>query len=137
MAPPVIPECLCTSLAVSWAFYVDTLGFEILYERAAEKFIMLEREGAQIMLQETGAAREWTAAPLEPPLGRGVNFQIEVADVDMLYTHVQQKLPLQVFLPIEEKWYRVNEAERGNRQFIVQDPDGYLLRFFQDLGRRG
>jgi len=22
----------------------------------------------------------------------------------------------------------------GNRQFLLQDPDGYLLRFFQDLG---
>jgi len=24
----------------------------------------------------------------------------------------------------------------GNRQFVVPDPDGYLLRFFQDLGER-
>jgi len=26
--------------------------------------------------------------------------------------------------------------EAGNRQFIVADPDGYLLRFFSDVGRR-
>jgi hypothetical protein len=24
----------------------------------------------------------------------------------------------------------------GNRQFVVIDPDGYLLRFFTSLGRR-
>ncbi len=24
----------------------------------------------------------------------------------------------------------------GARQFLVQDPDGYLLRFFQSLGQR-
>jgi hypothetical protein len=40
-----------------------------------------------------------------------------------------------VFLALEDKWYRQNNRMVGNRQFIVQDPDGYLLRFFQDLGR--
>jgi hypothetical protein len=35
---------------------------------------------------------------------------------------------------VEEKWYRVNDQETGNKQFLVQDPDGYLLRFFEDLG---
>jgi hypothetical protein len=39
-------------------------------------------------------------------------------------------------MPMEEKWYRANDTQLGNRQFIVQDPDGYLLRFFQDLGTR-
>lgn len=37
---------------------------------------------------------------------------------------------------MEERWYRVNEQETGNRQFVVADPDGYLLRFFEDLGLR-
>jgi hypothetical protein len=37
---------------------------------------------------------------------------------------------------IEEKWYRANDVELGNRQFIILDPDGYMLRFFQDLGER-
>ena len=37
---------------------------------------------------------------------------------------------------MEERWYRVGAEARGNRQFWVQDPDGYLLRFFQDLGLR-
>ena len=36
----------------------------------------------------------------------------------------------------EERWYRQGEAERGDRQFVVEDPDGYLLRFFSDLGER-
>ena len=37
---------------------------------------------------------------------------------------------------MEEKWYRKNDKEVGHKQFLVQDPDGYLLRFFQDLGIR-
>jgi hypothetical protein len=37
---------------------------------------------------------------------------------------------------MEEKWYRADNVYVGNRQFIVQDPDGYLLRFYQHLGTR-
>jgi len=27
-------------------------------------------------------------------------------------------------------------VEAGNRQFVIADPDGYVLRFYEDLGRR-
>ena len=49
---------------------------------------------------------------------------------------------------MEERWYRVDVAERGgrwqttgpteagNRQFVLADPDGYLWRPFRDLGVR-
>jgi hypothetical protein len=37
---------------------------------------------------------------------------------------------------METRWYRIGRIERGNRQFVVADPDGYLLRFFEDLGER-
>ena len=43
----------------------------------------------------------------------------------------------QIYKPIYEKWYRVNDYYLyGHRQFLIQDPDGYLLRFFQELGTR-
>ena len=41
-----------------------------------------------------------------------------------------------VILPIEESWYQRDATLLGNRQFVVQDPDGYLLRFFENLGTR-
>jgi len=41
-----------------------------------------------------------------------------------------------VFLELEDRWYQQNELEFGNRQFLIQDPDGYLLRLFEDLGSR-
>ena len=37
---------------------------------------------------------------------------------------------------IEDKWYRADDIEIGNRQFIVLDPDGYMLRFAEELGER-
>jgi hypothetical protein len=36
----------------------------------------------------------------------------------------------------EEKWYRTGAAEAGVSQFLVQDPDGYLIRPQQALGSR-
>ena len=41
-----------------------------------------------------------------------------------------------LFLPLEEKWYRRDDVEIGVRQFIVQDPDGYLLRLSEGIGTR-
>jgi hypothetical protein len=35
-----------------------------------------------------------------------------------------------------DAWYRIGELEVGRREFLVQDPDGYLLRFAEDLGTR-
>ena len=40
------------------------------------------------------------------------------------------------FLKLEEVWYRAGTSETGVRQFLVQDPDGYLVRFSQSLGQR-
>lgn len=34
-----------------------------------------------------------------------------------------------LFLPLEDRSYWVGTEENGNRQFVVADPDGHLLRF--------
>ena len=36
----------------------------------------------------------------------------------------------------ETKWYRVGSEEAGVEQFLVTDPDGYLIRFQSSCGRR-
>lgn len=134
---PMTPELLCSSIEVSLAFYTKILGFSIQYARPENGFAMLERQGSRIMLDEyePDSPRSWIAAPLEKPFGRGINLQIETKAVDDLYS-CTQKSDAQIFLPIEEKWYRADDVEVGNRQFIVMDPDGYMLRFFEDLGER-
>ena len=134
------PELCCSNIKISVAFYTDILGFNIQYERADEGFAMLDREGSRIMLDEIGkpamsASRSWLSAALDFPFGRGVNFQIKTADVDRLYENVQ-KNSANIFLPIENKWYRAGNIEIGQRQFIVLDPDGYMLRFIEVLGER-
>lgn len=131
--PALTPELCISNYEKSMDFYTQLLEFNILYAREEEKFVMLEREGAWIMLEQIGVTRDWITGELDYPYGRGVNFQIKVSDVDSLYSKVK-KSDAKIFLEIEEKWYQTDIGKTGNRQFIVQDPDGYLLRFFEDLG---
>lgn len=136
---PLTPELYCSDIKISLLFYTKILGFSIQYQREEDGFAMLERQGARIMLDEicknsmNETDRVWLAGPLEVPFGRGINLEIKTSKVDELYDHAQ-KAGAKIFLPIEDKWYRANDVEIGNRQFIVLDPDGYMLRFVQDLG---
>jgi catechol 2,3-dioxygenase-like lactoylglutathione lyase family enzyme len=131
----LIPELVVSDLEASLLFYRDRLGFTVLYDRSEERFAMLDKEGAQIMLEEKGEGRHFTNGFPSHPYGQGINFQIEIDDVDGLYEDLLTQ-DTDIFCPIEEKWYRTGEMEAGNRQFVVADPDGYLLRFFTDLGER-
>ena len=118
-----------------------TLATLLLARRGDQHPGLLERQGARIMLEEINhdskskSHRTWISGILEKPFGRGVNLQIMTTMINELYAHVQHA-NADIFLPIEEKWYRVNDVEVGHRQFIVLDPDGYMLRFVEDLGVR-
>jgi hypothetical protein len=68
-------------------------------------------------------------------LGRGVNFQITVADSGALAAALT-RAGVQLFMAPETKWYQVGSEEAGVQQFLVQDPDGYLVRFQSSGGRR-
>jgi catechol 2,3-dioxygenase-like lactoylglutathione lyase family enzyme len=130
----LVPELVCSDVARSLTFYTGVLGFRVLYQRPSERFAFLDREGAQLMIEQS-VGRRFVAGELEQPYGRGINLQIEVDDVERLYADVQAA-SAQIYLPLEDKWYGRGIVQLGSRQFIVQDPDGYLLRFFQDLGQR-
>lgn len=88
------------------------------------------------MLEEVdGPGRRFRTAELQQPFGRGLNLQIRTTDVLKLRDAVV-RAGFSPLMEIEERWYRQSETERGNLQFVVADPDGYLLRFYTDLGSR-
>lgn len=135
-APRLVPELDVEDLDRSLAFYRDIAGFRVAYARPEERFAYLELDGVHLMLEELrGPGRRFSTAAMEHPFGRGVNFQIEVDDVDQIHGRVVAA-GLGMAIPLEERWYRRDAVELGNRQFVVADPDGYLLRFFSDLGER-
>ena len=123
-------------LEASLRFWRDLIGFPVAFDRPEERFAYLNLDGAQIMLEQRNPEeRQWLTGPLAAPLGRGVNFQIEVQAIQPILDRLAGAAwPL--FMAPEEAWYRTGKTEAGQRQFLVQDPDGYLLRLFEDLGER-
>ncbi|HEY2047901.1 MAG TPA: VOC family protein [Caulobacteraceae bacterium] len=125
-----------SSLAASLAFYVEVIGFSIAYERPAEMFAYLVRDDVHLMLEEAdGPGRRFRTAPLERPFGRGINLQIRVRAISELHARVLAT-GRALLIPLEERWYRRGGVEVGHRQFVIPDPDGYILRFFEDVGSR-
>ena len=129
----LVPELNISDFQKSIKFYVDIIGFKIEYQREDEGFAYLSLGKSQLMIDQIDKGRTWKTGELIYPLGRGVNFQIEVDKINTLIQNLK-KNNIKLFLDPEEKWYRKNNTEVGNKQFLVQDPDGYLLRFFEDLG---
>lgn len=129
----LIPEFDVFNLDETLHFYVDILGFKVEYDRKNEKFAYLSFEKAQIMIQEIdGGNNKWQTGKLEYPLGRGINFEIDVESIDGIYNKLKSE-NYEIFVDIEEHWYRKEDILLGNREFLVKDPNGYLLRFSEEL----
>ena len=131
---PMVCELLVESLDFSLGFWRRGLGFAIAYQRPEQGFAYLERpEGAQIMLcQKSGA---WETGPLERPFGRGVMFQLFVADLAPVIAALEAMGQALVTGP-REVWRRHGDREGGKREIVVQDPDGYLVMIAETLGER-
>ncbi|MDE4911089.1 VOC family protein [Methylobacterium sp. 092160098-2] len=127
------PELAVYDLDTSLRFWCDLLGFGVAYDRPAARFSYLVRGRAQIMLCQRNG--RWDTGTLERPYGRGVNFQIMVDQLAPILTALATAgWPL--FEEPSEAWYRTGPVEGGQRECLVQDPDGYLVRLAESLGHR-
>ncbi len=132
----LVPEILVSIVEESLKFYTELIGFKVNYAREEEKFYFLEYQGSQIMIEQLHDNSRFTnGLPKEKPFGQGINFEIETDDADILYQKINDA-DYPIFYPLEEKWYQTGDTLGGNKQFVVADPDGYLLRFAQDLGKK-
>ena len=127
-----IPELSVTNLENSLNFY-KIAGFKVEYDRPKNKFAFISLGEIQFMLQEIANNDKWNVAPLSYPFGNGINFQLEVENLDEIYNSFKNS-NYKITFDIEENWYRQDNKLLGNKEFLIQDPDGYLLRFSEDLG---
>ena len=129
----MIPELDVFNLAESLHFYTKIICFKIVYNREEGKFAFLQFEDVQIMIQEIDRENnKWETGKLEYPLGVGINFQIDVTNIDEIYNRLKNS-DYKIFVEMEDHWYRKDNILMGCREFLVQDSNGYLLRFSQDL----
>ena len=126
MSNALVPELYVSNLETSLVFYIDVLGFEVAYDRPEEKFAYLHRDGAELMLEQVDE-KSWLTGELVPPFGRGGNFQILVAMIAALYEACLQTTAA-IKVPLERRAYDTGDQTIIQTQFVVQDPDGYLIR---------
>ncbi len=130
----LVPELIISDLQQSLSFYCQVLGFQIEYERPEDHFVFLSFQGSQLMLeQDDRQDSPWRVGPLVAPYGRGMNLSIQCADTRSLAQAVEAS-GIALHRALEECWYRDNERLHGELNFLLLDPDGYLLRFTQSLG---
>ena len=122
----LIPELTVTDLEKTKEFYVDILHFKIEYERPEDRFVFLSLEKNQMMFEQEND--HWSVGILEHPFGRGVNFEMTVSDVDAMYKRILAS-GITPFREIRLSHYRNGDEDIIQKEFLIQDPDGYLLRF--------
>lgn len=122
----LIPELSVISIEESKRFYIDILGFKLEYERIEDKFAFLSLGDIQIMIEEVNG--HWNTGKLEYPFGRGINFQIEVPNVEEIRENLV-KNNIELFRDIIISEYECNGEIILQKEFLVQDLNGYLLRF--------
>ena len=133
--PGLVPELTVTDYEASRRFWCDLVGFSLRYERPEGGFGYLVLGNAHLMLDQIDQGRTWATGPLERPLGRGINLEVQTEELDSAW-HRMAEAGWPIFVEPEEKWYRAGDVEIGVRQFLIQDPDGYLVRLQQELGER-
>lgn len=129
------PELIVKDLEESLKFYRDCLGFKPEYDRPEEKFAVLSYGNAQIMLLQDNPNTHSRTGSLDYPRGQGINFSIKTQELEKLALALETfGYPLRI--PIRDQWHRQEQVLIGEKQLWVMDPDGYLLRFIENLGRK-
>ena len=129
----LVPELTVTDFENSKSFYTKVVGFKLLYKRPKPKFGFFSLGRAQIMLEERNGSSKIKGAPKpKKPLGAGINFQIEVKNVDGLLKRIKRSGFAPLAGPHVAK-YKVKGKQIYSKEFFIIDPDGYLLRFLEEI----
>jgi catechol 2,3-dioxygenase-like lactoylglutathione lyase family enzyme len=128
----LIPEQAVSDFTKSLDFNTRVLGFNLDYGRNENKFAFLSINGAQLMIEEDNG--NWVTDKSEYPRGRGINFEIAVKEIEPILARLREE-KVSLFREPAEKWRQTGTVQSGQIEFLVLDPDGYLLRFCQWLNR--
>ncbi len=124
----LIPELYVIDFGKSLDFYTKTLEFKLEYQRDNPKFAFISHQGSQIMIQQDDDDEEWHNAKAEYPYGRGLNLEIKTDNIEKIIENLKQhNYPLKRGL--QESSYNTIDGVKKQKEILVMDPSGYLLRF--------
>jgi len=127
----MVPELSVRNINISKHFYIDILKFKMEYEREEENFAFISFDGVQFMLDE-GVNGSWSTGNTQYPFGRGINFQFFVEDIEGIILNIKNN-NIKLFKESFRSEYRINSEINVFNEILVQDPDGYLLRFSEKI----
>ena len=111
---------ITSKLSETRKFYIDTLGFEIVFE--SEWFLLLStprgKSNIAFMLPDHPSQKPIFQSEFA---GRGVFITVEVEDVDRVYEEIKSK-----DIPIEVE---IRDEEWGDKHFAIVDPNGIGVDF--------
>jgi uncharacterized glyoxalase superfamily protein PhnB len=105
---------------ISEKFY-KRLGFDV--KSSADDHSVISLNGFEIILVNMRDDEEFVNDSLASDKGRGMYIYIKVNDIDETYKKFVENGIKPATEPRDWKW--------GNREFILKDPDGYKLCFWQ------
>jgi catechol 2,3-dioxygenase-like lactoylglutathione lyase family enzyme len=105
---------------LSVKFY-KKVGFEI--RSVTDRDATVSAGGFDIVLVTMRDEDDFARDALAASKGRGMYVYVAVADVDATYARLVAKGVAPISEPRDWEW--------GNREFVVKDPDGYKLCFWQ------
>lgn len=127
-------EMMVTDYAASYGFWTGVLGFGLAFERPAQKLACLAHpDGAQVMIYQRDG--DWETGPMEAPFGRGLVVQVYVRDARAAEARVRAA-GVPFYVEPREKWRDWGDRMGGQQEFLVQDPDGYLVMVAERIGER-
>ena len=113
--------CYVKDLDETIKFY-GTLGFEFRKREVNHATAYLNWFSIDFMLTSKEDKEEFIKEAKAEPKGSGIYINIKVADVDEFYKGMVAKGLKPASEPRNWPW--------GNREFVIRDPDGYKLVFF-------
>ncbi|HEY2431213.1 MAG TPA: VOC family protein [Vicinamibacterales bacterium] len=129
----VTPNLIVTDVSRSTAFYRDVLGFSTVTtvpEAPPWAFAWMQRDGVSVFLNSQESVRAEHAELGGRPIGGGNTIFIVLAadtiaeGVDAMYAAVSGRA--RVVMTPKNQFY-------GMREFGIEDPDGYVIFFAQQL----
>jgi catechol 2,3-dioxygenase-like lactoylglutathione lyase family enzyme len=107
---------------LSYKFY-KKLGFEVV--EVMDRHAIVSCAGFEIQLITMRDEAEFNKDSLSASKGEGLYVYIQVEDVDKKYNEALEKGLIPSSEPRDWEW--------GNREFVIKDPDGYKLCFWQTV----
>ena len=129
----VTPNLIVADVARSLTFYRDVLGFTLVTtvpDAAPFAFAWVRRDNVSVFLNGLDGVRADNAELARRPIGGGNTLFIALEagsvaqGVDAMFASIEGRA--RVVMPLKDQFY-------GMREFGIEDPDGYVIFFAQQI----